>query len=71
VFGATLRAVRGLTGKPVLLAETAAGQVAGQARIIPGLFAGIRQQHLLGLVWFDQAQDDGIHHQGLAAGRVL
>src|ERR1022692_1416292 len=63
VFGPAVNSIRKLTRKPVLLAETAAGQVAGQARIIPGLFAGIRRDHLLGLVWFDQAQHSGIHHQ--------
>jgi mannan endo-1,4-beta-mannosidase len=63
VFGPTITSIRKLTRKPLLIAETAAGQVAGQARIIPGLFAGIRRRHLLGLVWFDQAQHSGIHHQ--------
>ena len=63
VFGPTLQVLRKITSKPVLLAETAAGQVAGQARVIPGLFIGIRRWHLLGLVWFDQAQHDGIYHQ--------
>lgn len=63
VFGATITSIRKLTRKPVLIAETAAGPAAGQARIIPGLFAGIRRRHLLGLVWFDQAQHAGIHHQ--------
>jgi mannan endo-1,4-beta-mannosidase len=63
LFGPTIRAIRKLTTKPVLIAETAAGQFAGQARVIPGLFTGIRRHKLLGLVWFDQAQHDGIHHQ--------
>jgi mannan endo-1,4-beta-mannosidase len=63
VFGPTITSIRRLTRKPVLIAETAAGQVAGQARIIPGLFAGIRRHHLLGLVWFDQAQHHGTYHQ--------
>jgi len=63
LFGRTLRAIRHLTTKPMLIAETAAGQIAGQARIIPGLFTGIRRHKLLGLVWFDQAQYDGLHHQ--------
>jgi hypothetical protein len=43
----------------VLLSETAAGQVTA----IPSLFAGIASHHLIGLVWFDQAQNQGIHHQ--------
>jgi len=63
VFGPTLAAVRAITGKPVLLSETAVGPVSGQVRCIPGLFAGIRRHRLLGLVWFDLAQHRGIHHQ--------
>jgi len=63
VFDPTMKAIRKLTGKPILLSETAVGQVAGQAREIPGLFAGIRAHHLLGLVWFDRAQHLGVHHQ--------
>jgi hypothetical protein len=63
VFSPTIAAVQALTAKPILLSETAVGQVAGQARVIPGIFTGIHGNHLLGLVWFDQAQDDGIYHQ--------
>jgi hypothetical protein len=63
VFDPTIRAIRALTGKPILISETAIGQVAGQAAKIPGLFAGIRAHHLLGLVWFDKGQRDGSHHQ--------
>jgi mannan endo-1,4-beta-mannosidase len=63
VFGATIGQVRTFTGQPILLSESAAGQVAGQAAKIPGLFAGMRQYGTLGLVWFDIAQDDGLYHQ--------
>lgn len=63
VFMPTVAAVRALTGEPILMSETAVGPVAGQARVIPGIFGGIQSNHLLGLVWFDQAQDDGIYHQ--------
>ncbi len=31
--------------------------------MIPGIFAGVHSNHLLGVVWFDVAQDDGIYHQ--------
>jgi hypothetical protein len=37
------------------LSETAAGQVTGAANV-PGLVAWVVQNHLLGPVWFDQAQ---------------
>jgi hypothetical protein len=51
------------TGQPFLLSETAVGPEAGQATKIPGLFAGVRQYGMLGLVWFDIAQDNGIYRQ--------
>src|SRR6266568_8178984 len=61
VFGTTLRAVRKLTGKPVLISETAVGHAAGnQPAKIANLFAGIRRHHLLGLVWFDRAQHQDV-----------
>jgi mannan endo-1,4-beta-mannosidase len=63
VFERTLRAVRKITRLPVLLSETGAGQVAGQAKVIPGLFAAIKSHDLLGLVWFDKAQYRGLYHQ--------
>jgi hypothetical protein len=63
VFGPTFGAIRRVTRLPVLLSETAVGQVAGQAAVIPGLLAAVQLRHLVGLVWFDMAQDRGIHHQ--------
>ncbi len=63
VFGPSIAALRRLTTKPILIGETAVGQVAGQASKIPGLFAGVRSAGLLGFVWYDQAQDDGPYHQ--------
>jgi hypothetical protein len=63
VFDPTISSIRKITKKPLLISETAAGQVAGQRRVIPGLFAGSIRQHLLGLVWFDMAQRHGIYHQ--------
>jgi hypothetical protein len=62
LFASTITAVRQMTTEPILIAETAVGQVAGAAEI-PGLFAGARKDHLLGVVWFDKAQQGGIHHQ--------
>jgi mannan endo-1,4-beta-mannosidase len=63
VFGPTITALRKFAKKPVLISETAIGPVTGQANSIPGLFAGIRRRHLLGLVWFDKGQHKGSHHQ--------
>lgn len=59
----TVRAVRRFAHRPVLVSETAVGQVAGQAAKIPGLFSMIRALHLLGFVWFDESQHAGFYHQ--------
>jgi hypothetical protein len=63
VFGKTITQVRILTGKPLLLSETAVGPQAGQSAKIGDLFNGIREYGTLGLMWFDIAQNDGIYHQ--------
>jgi mannan endo-1,4-beta-mannosidase len=63
VFGPSIAALRHLTTKPILIAETAIGPLAGQASNIPGLFAGVSKAGLLGFVWYDQAQSDGPYHQ--------
>jgi mannan endo-1,4-beta-mannosidase len=63
VIGDTIRAVRKFTKKPILLSEVGIGPLAGQAKKIPGLFAGIRRNRLLGLIYFDVAQHDGLYHQ--------
>ena len=56
VFAPTIRDVRKFTNRPILITETAIGPTAGQARKIPGLFAGLRAYHLLGFIWFDHDQ---------------
>jgi hypothetical protein len=63
VIGDTISAVRKFTKKPILLSEVGIGPLAGQAKKIPGLFAGIRRNRLLGLIYFDVAQHDGLYHQ--------
>jgi mannan endo-1,4-beta-mannosidase len=63
IFGATIHQVRHFTADPVLISETAVGPAAGQAAKIGNLFAGIVQYRTLGLVWFDNAQHQGIYHQ--------
>jgi hypothetical protein len=63
VFGGALGTTAGL-GKPVLIAETAVGPGTGdQSAGIANLFDGLRAHRLLGLVWFDVAQDSGQYHQ--------
>ena len=63
VFGRTIRAVRAFTSKRILISETAIGPGPGQATQIQALLSGIKTDRLLGLVWFDQAQHQGIFHQ--------
>jgi hypothetical protein len=63
VFAPTIAAIRKITGDPVLLSQTAVGPLAQRARGIKDLFNGIRKWQLLGLVWFDEKQDDGVYHQ--------
>ena len=63
MFGSTIGQVRALTGKPILLSETAVGTRAGQFTKIGDLFSGMREYQTLGLVWFDKVQNDGIYHQ--------
>ncbi len=64
VFEPTFAAVRKLTKKPILIAETGIGPAAGQAAKLPDLFAGIeRTKNLRGFVYFDQYQNRGTYHQ--------
>ena len=63
IFTPSIRVIRKLTRAPILLSETAVGTLAGQARLIPDLCAGIRRSHLLGLIWFDVDQHDPPIHQ--------
>lgn len=63
VFGNTIAEVRQFTDKPVLISETGVGPQPSQVSQIEGLFDAVKSNDLLGVVWFDQAQDDGIYHQ--------
>jgi len=64
VFEPTFAAVRKLTKKPILIAETGIGPAAGQAAKLPDLFAGVeRTKNLRGFVYFDQYQNRGTYHQ--------
>jgi hypothetical protein len=63
VFGPALGEVRGF-GKPIIISETAVGPGTGdQTGGIANLFAGLRASKLLGLIWFDVAQDNGPYQQ--------
>jgi mannan endo-1,4-beta-mannosidase len=60
LFGPTIAKVRALTGDPILIAETGATPTAGQPAKIADIFAGIRLYGLLGLVWFDATNYQGL-----------
>ena len=53
IFGQTFAAVRGITGKPVLVSETSASPAAGQSRALRQLAAGLVRYRLAGFIWFD------------------
>ncbi len=64
VFGPTINQVRTLTGKPILLSETAVSPKYSQFGKIEDLFNGVASQNILGLVWFDEDQaPDGLYRQ--------
>ena len=44
-----------------LVAKTGVGPQAGQSRGIKNLFAGLRTEHYLGLVWFHQHSYGGLY----------
>jgi mannan endo-1,4-beta-mannosidase len=59
IFGKTLKLVRSLTSAPVMIGETAAApEFNKETWDIDDLFAGVRANHLLGLIWFDENQLD-------------
>lgn len=61
IFGPAVAAIRRFTQDPVLIAETGVGPFRGQSQGIRDLFAGIRAQHYLGLVWFDIHSYGGVY----------
>jgi Glycosyl hydrolase family 26 len=60
LFGPTIAKVRALTTDPILIAETGATAAAGQPAKIADMFAGIRLYGLLGFVWFDATNYQGL-----------
>lgn len=53
IFGKVIAGVRSFTSKPILIAETAVAPAAQWDAQIRNLFAGVRRDRLLGLVWFN------------------
>ncbi len=63
VFGSTIADIRTFSSAPLLIAETAVGTTPDRDSQITALFAGVRTDGLVGLVWFDEAQHSGLYHQ--------
>ena len=63
VFGRTIAQIRTFSNARVLITETAVGDTSDRAQQITALIAGVRALHLVGMVWFDRAQHQGIFHQ--------
>ena len=61
VFTPVVTSIRQFSQAPLLIAETAVGPQAGQTQGITNLFAGVRAQHALGIVWFDQHSYGGLY----------
>jgi hypothetical protein len=53
VFGSTISVIRQFTDDPVFIPETGISPAAGQAAIIPQVFAGAAAAGVIGLVYFD------------------
>lgn len=47
----------------MLISEITIGPSREAAAQVQGLFAGVKTDHLLGLLWFDEEQNEGVYHQ--------
>jgi mannan endo-1,4-beta-mannosidase len=63
VFGQTIAQIRTFSNAPVIISETGVGVTSDRESQIASLFSGIRADHVIGIVWFDKSQDDGVYHQ--------
>lgn len=63
VFGTTEAEIRKFTNAPILIAETAVGVTSDRETQIKELLADVKTNHMLGFVWFNVAQHQGIYHQ--------
>jgi hypothetical protein len=61
IFGRVVADIRRFTQDPVLIAETGVGPFRGRSTGIRNLFAGLRKDHYLGLVWFDRHSYGGVY----------
>lgn len=53
LFAPIMTDIHAVTSDPILISETGAAPKAGQVTKIANLFAGVRADHMLGLIWFD------------------
>jgi mannan endo-1,4-beta-mannosidase len=53
LFAPTLTDMRKVTRVPILITETGAAPRTGEPGKVANLFAGVKANHMLGLVWFD------------------
>jgi mannan endo-1,4-beta-mannosidase len=63
VIGSTLAEIRQFSSAPVLISQVAVGVTANRSAQIASLFAGARSVKAVGLVWYDEAQSNGVYHQ--------
>jgi hypothetical protein len=68
IFDPAISIVRGITDKPILIAETAISSNVGQVAKIPDLLGGVESRRLLGFVYFDRV---GNHDYRLATTATL
>jgi mannan endo-1,4-beta-mannosidase len=67
VFDETVRQIRAVTSKPILINETGIGQANNQAAAIAALVQGVRDYHLAALIYFDSNQGTSSpYHQNWA-----
>jgi mannan endo-1,4-beta-mannosidase len=62
LFGPSIAALRGVTSKPLLIAESGVSGTAGVAQL-NSLFLGAAQAGAVGIVYFDEAQSGDSTHQ--------
>jgi mannan endo-1,4-beta-mannosidase len=63
LFDPDISEVRKCSNKPILITETAAGQLSGRQRAVRNLFSAIRAGGYLGFIWFDKNQNKPPFHQ--------
>jgi mannan endo-1,4-beta-mannosidase len=63
VFGTTLAQIRKFTDDPFMISEVAVGTTSDRETQIAGMFSGAEAADAVGLIWFDESQDNGLYHQ--------